>query len=1105
VSDADRWGRIEALFAELSEAPESRRHAVLSSVDDPEVSAEVGKLLRAHDQLTGGDGGFLEHLDAHRAHDLVGGETTPPGMTIGRYPVVRPLGRGGMGIVYLARDPRLDRHVAIKLLPHYLSGDPTAVSRLAAEARTASALDHPNIATVHEIAETDDGQAFIVMAYYDGETLRERLSHGPLYLDEAVDVGTQLADGLSAAHRAGIIHRDIKPENVILTRDGVLKILDFGIAKAATADLATGGLMRGTAAYVSPEQSRGESVDQRTDIWSAGVVLHELLTGSRPFSGEGEALIDAIRRNPPAPLAPTRSGVPPALTTLIARCLAKDPEDRVGSAAELGAEIRAIRDGRVTSPGGRTRPVRWIAAAVAAAAVTAALLLTRGQSNRPEPSQSASTAPAVAVLPFEVRGEDLEVWREGMVDVLTANLDGVAGLRAIDSRTVLVRWQRETGGEDTLDLGRAIAVARETGAGYAVLGSVVPGGPGLRVSARVHSVSDGALLASFQVDGTVDSILSLIDRLSIDVLATIWEGREQAPGLGLARITTTSLPALKAYLNGERHLRRADWPGAIASYEQAIASDSTFAFASYHLGLAYMWLGEPAEGGQRSIEALSRSLRHSDRLPDRERLLLRTAYAVHVPTGHDLSETLRLAQRATLLYPDDAEAWYLLGEIYFHAGDQLLLDWEEGERAFRRSIELDPGFTVPYPHLIQNEFNRGGDSARTAGLIEAFRALAPDSRFVQEFDLAFGLAFGDSSRRSATLSSLQSVSTEVFNGATWVGLTHPRYWRVVLTALERRPRQATAAGRTLTSRLFNLALMTGDLEAALRYLFDPLLFEGMRFGGVYRMKLAGIAIPDTVLQTVLAMPATTSAPDSTTSPSQLFFAGAHAAEEGRWTDLAVAAARLREIADTLRSLGDSANARFAGGAATSLEGYGASRRGDPGRGLALLSRGHLETAWFESLTRNTLNDVVRLWIGEVLLTRNQPVESARYFASLTWDPLAAERLAPIYEQLGDVKRARDAYALVDFVWRDAHPVFRARADRARAAAKRLAPDSQGGVTPNTGVSPLGTAAGTDTSEGLRADPGSVSAFRNSTTASISSFERPSGVATRGSRAASAAL
>jgi len=275
-------------------------------------------------------------------------EKPPPadplaGRQMGPYRLIRRIGAGGMGEVYLARDSRLDRSVAVKLLPPEWSRDAAVEERFALEARTASSLDHPNICTVHDVGTSEEGRFFLVMAFYEGETLQRKLARGPLPVETAVDLAIQVARGLARAHEAGIVHRDVKPGNVMVTARGEVKLLDFGIAKiAGAAGLTRTGTVVGTPAYLSPEQASGDAVDAGADVWALGVMLYEMLAGRRPFPGEHpQALVHAILTRDPPPLSRLRAEVPAELERIVFRALAKSPAERYANAGEMLRDLEA--------------------------------------------------------------------------------------------------------------------------------------------------------------------------------------------------------------------------------------------------------------------------------------------------------------------------------------------------------------------------------------------------------------------------------------------------------------------------------------------------------------------------------------------------------------------------------------------------------------------------------------------------------------------------------------------------------------------------------------------------------------------------------------------
>jgi serine/threonine-protein kinase len=378
--DPERWRQIEEIFEQTLDLSPAQRSAFLNQAcaGDPRLREEVEALLAADERA----GGFLGTPAGEYAADLLGdvaveeeGEAELHGL-LGPYRLVRQIGSGGMGVVYEAEDTRLGRRVAVKVLPPDYGRDPRAKQRFVREARTASALDHPNLCTVYDIGDSD-GRLFLVLAFYEGETLRERLRRGPLPSAEARAVAVQVARGLARAHEVGITHRDIKPANVMLTLRGEAKVLDFGIAKLAGDVTLTGGAW-GTPAYMSPEQARGQPVDGRSDVWALGVLLYEMLAGRRPFEGDdAQVVLSAVLTQEPEPLTRLRPEVPPDLARAVTKALAKDPAHRYTSAGEMLADLESG-----TVPAALSFRFRWrgprrakaLPAVLLAAGVAAAVL-----------------------------------------------------------------------------------------------------------------------------------------------------------------------------------------------------------------------------------------------------------------------------------------------------------------------------------------------------------------------------------------------------------------------------------------------------------------------------------------------------------------------------------------------------------------------------------------------------------------------------------------------------------------------------------------------------------------------------------------------------------
>lgn len=681
MTSRDLWVRVKPLIESALTIPPEDRPAYLGDVcaGDEALHNETLRVLDAC-EVAGSSLGFLESpavelaaplLEIEAESRMASGQLVP-GVAIGPYVLERHLGAGGMGVVYLARDPRLDRRVALKLLPAWLPVDDEGNRRLTEEAKAASRLDHPNIQTVYEIGKTPDGSPFIAMAYYDGETLKDRIGRGPLDVGFAVDVACQIADGLGAAHSHGIVHRDIKPGNLIVTPQGLVKILDFGAAKVTGHGLGHGARAVGTVSYMSPEQTRGEDVDPHTDIWSLGVVIYEMLTGRRPFIGSGpEAVIDAIREAGCEPLIDLRPDVPEDLAEIVRRCFEEEPRRRFGDGAALAGALRRIGHGgdvpATRPPVGYTRRAGW-AAALAGAVLLAALVLWPGQgtitptSGVQAPFDVAPTRLAVLPVRFPSGRQDEDYLGDALTEELISGFSRLEGLRVTALGSVMP--YKGT----TLAVGQ---IARDLGAQALVTSSLEASGDDVRLSVRLVDAESGSERWEGEYVTSLVGLQSIVGVVVEESAAAL--NVADAPGGPGAAAGTESAEALDLYYRGRHFLAKLATPGATQEarsyFEQALDLDPTFAAAWSGLSGAYHQL----------------------------------AIQVTLPAGDAEPRAREAAERALEIDPDLAEAHTHLAAVL----SWYYWDADEAERHFRRAIELDPSSARAHQFFAVHLRNHG--------------------------------------------------------------------------------------------------------------------------------------------------------------------------------------------------------------------------------------------------------------------------------------------------------------------------------------------------------------------------------------------------------------
>jgi len=604
------------------------------------------------------------------------------GKIVAHYRIIKEIGHGGMGIVYQAEDTKLKRTVALKFLPSELTQDAEAKQRFLHEARAAAAISHASIVTVHEINE-HEGRVYIAMEYVEGRTLKELIAvnRSPstvnrIPIPEVLDIAMQIASGLTAAHAKGIVHRDIKPANIFVTNDDTVKILDFGIAKLAGGEtkLTKTGTTLGTAAYMSPEQTSGKDVDQRTDIWSLGVILYEMISGKTPFLGEYmQAMAYSILNEEPKPLGALRPEVPACLANIVVRALAKNPADRYQSMNDLAANLKAAAEGTqpIKARAKRfatsrfSRKALCLSAAVGALAFLLALDIGGIRSQLFAPRDVVPGIVRLAVLPFANLSSDpeQEYFSDGLTHEMIVRLGRLHPQSlSVIARTSVMRYKK---GDAPID-----QIGRELNVDYVLEGSARREGSRVKVTAELIQVKDQAQLWAETYEREMAGILALQG----DVAGRVAEALaiKLLPGerSQLANVRPVNPEAYDACLRGMQlwyRLTPADLDGAQQYFELALQKDPKYAAA--HAGIALVWIGRQQLGMSPPSEAAPKA-RES-------------------------------AQRAIVLDDSIAETHYALAVLKAWTD----WDWQGAESEFRRTIEINPGFPdarIYYAHLLAN-------------------------------------------------------------------------------------------------------------------------------------------------------------------------------------------------------------------------------------------------------------------------------------------------------------------------------------------------------------------------------------------------------------------
>jgi len=652
------------------------------------------------------------------------------GKTISHYKILEKLGGGGMGVVYKAQDFKLDRLVALKFLPPDLMRDEEAKERFIQEAQAASALEHPNICSIFDIGETEEGRMFMAMPCYEGETLKDRVGRGPLKTEEALDIVVQIAGGLQEAHEKGIVHRDIKPANIFITKNSVVKILDFGLAKlGGKTRLTQTGSTLGTVLYMSPEQAKSEEVDHRTDIWSLGVVLYEMITGRLPFKGDYEqALVYSILNEEPEPMTALRTGVPIELERITSKAMAKKPGERYQHTDEMMVDLRGVQRESmphekmqsVSGPGLKQKqtPIKkYVAAAAGLALLVFGFFVVKSWLDN---KVFASKPIPIAVITFDNQTGDAayDYLEKVIPNLLITNLEQSKYLQ-------VATWERlndllkQLGRKETgfIDEETGFELCRMENIPALALGSVAKVGNVFVTDVKVLDVDTKRLLKRVRSQGEgVESILrKQVDELGKEIARGVGlpEKKVEEPKSRIAEVTTNSTEAYNYFIRGREEFERVYYPEAIPFLEKAVNLDSTFAMAYLYMSFAYGNLGNTRARDNN----IKKAKRYAEKASEKERLCIEADYANAIE--RDAKKRFEILKTMERKFPKEKMVYNELGYHYAERGM-----YKTAIEYYQKALSLDPGYGAS-TNDIAYVYARMGEYQKSIQYFEKYAAVNP--------------------------------------------------------------------------------------------------------------------------------------------------------------------------------------------------------------------------------------------------------------------------------------------------------------------------------------------------------------------------------------------